>query len=134
MRPVTTPDPEIIAQAASDRDPRRNHNLYDLLPVDERSPEFRSVFIDTAWQAGIEEYDGALHDAYVEKGVSQVVDTILDYLAIIAPALKAADPDFFDRRTDYSYFEVTFYTHPSGYHQTSAIFFDTDGTKATDIQ
>jgi hypothetical protein len=134
MRPITVPDTEIITQAAADRDPRRNHNLYDLLPADERSPEFRSVFIDSAWQAGIEEYDGALHDAYVDKGTAEVSDVILRYLAAVVPALKAVDPDFFDARIDYSYFEVTFYTHPSGYHQTSAIFFDPNGTEATTIR
>ena len=91
------------------------------------------MFIDPAWCAAIEEYDGQLAAAYHKQGTAQVVNNILRHLAVLTPALKAADPTYFDYRDDYSYCEVTFYSHPSGRHHTSVIYFDPTGTTAEEI-
>lgn len=129
----TIVDPAAVAHAIAIRKPLHHHTLYDLLPAAHQAPEYLSVFIDPAWCARIDKPNGPLGDAYREQGTTQVVNNILRHLSGVIPALKAADPTYFDYRDDYSHFEVTFHAPPSGRHQTSVVFFDPDGTTAEEI-
>lgn len=121
-----------IREAQRTLDSTRNYCLSDLLPEALRRAHFRSVFIGAEWAAGVEEYDGALQDAYHRQGVQPIEDDVLAHLALVLPTLLKIDPDYFTPRPSRDYFETTFYTHPDG-HTTRVIFFDSSGKNVQSI-
>lgn len=92
-------------------------SLYFLL--EDPKPEYKSVFIRDGGPGfgkdiGIEEYDGALGNAYNSHGYEKVVEDILLRLAEVLPIL--AEGGFVHKPDPDEYFEVVFYSNPNGYH------------------
>ena len=99
-------------------------SLYCLL--EDPKPEYKSVFIRDGGPSGqgedvgVEEYDGALKNAYSSKGYEKVVEDILLRLAEVLPVL--AEGGFVQKPQADEYFEVIFYTNPNGYHDVCAVW------------